>query len=215
MTVAVERPNKHELRTRETRELLLSAAKTIFARDGYEAADLSEIAALAGRTKGAIYAHFKSKEDIFMALWEEQTLRRRAQMIEHLSKTTGVQENLEAMRQITLSMVEDKEWALLSLEFKLYAIRHPEARARLLRYLHEVNPPTQERRIAALLGDLPKGKEGVSRAAAVQVLATVLSGLSLETAFDATLLDAKTVREMTSRLFDALLPATGAELLRK
>src|SRR6266702_1981816 len=52
--------SKHELRTRETRELLLHAAETIFVRDGYEGAELGEVAALAGRTKGAIYAHFKS-----------------------------------------------------------------------------------------------------------------------------------------------------------
>ena len=52
--------NKNEQRTRETRELLLRSAESIFVRDGYERAELGEIATLAGRTKGAIYAHFKS-----------------------------------------------------------------------------------------------------------------------------------------------------------
>jgi AcrR family transcriptional regulator len=78
--MTTQKVNKHELRTRETRELLLHAAEKIFVRDGYEGAELGEIAALAGRTKGAIYAHFKSKEDIFLALVEHHTLRYRAQM---------------------------------------------------------------------------------------------------------------------------------------
>jgi AcrR family transcriptional regulator len=66
-------PNKNELRTKETRELLLRAAGTIFVRDGYEGAELGEIASLAGCTKGAIYCHFKSKEDLFIALFAERT----------------------------------------------------------------------------------------------------------------------------------------------
>ena len=78
--MTVKTTNKHELRTRETRSLLLQAAETIFVRDGYEGAELGEIAALAGRTKGAIYAQFKSKEDIFLALIEERALCYRARM---------------------------------------------------------------------------------------------------------------------------------------
>ncbi len=69
----VKPANKHELRTQETRALLLTAAETIFVRDGYEGAKLGEIAALAGRTKEAIYAQFKSKEDVFLALVEART----------------------------------------------------------------------------------------------------------------------------------------------
>jgi AcrR family transcriptional regulator len=57
--------NKNERRTKETRDLLLRSAETIFVRDGYEGAELGEIASLAGRTKGAIYAHFENKEDLF------------------------------------------------------------------------------------------------------------------------------------------------------
>ena len=72
--------NKHELKTRETRALLIAAAETIFVRDGYEGAELGEIAALAGRTKGAIYAQFASKEDIFLALIEERTRIYREEM---------------------------------------------------------------------------------------------------------------------------------------
>jgi AcrR family transcriptional regulator len=59
---------------------LFQAADTIFVRDGYEGAELGEIAALAGRTKGAIYAQFKSKEDIFLALVEEKIKGCRSQM---------------------------------------------------------------------------------------------------------------------------------------
>ena len=47
------------------------AAEQTFARDGYEAARLEDIAARAGYTRGAFYANFESKEDIFFALLEQ------------------------------------------------------------------------------------------------------------------------------------------------
>jgi AcrR family transcriptional regulator len=86
---------------------------------GTEGAELGEIAALAGRTKGAIYAHFKSKEEIFLALVEHHTHRYRAQMQELLAKSTGVEGNVAALRQFMLNLAEDEAWALLFLEFKL------------------------------------------------------------------------------------------------
>ena len=56
-----------------TRDLLLTAAEQVFARVGYEKAQVEEIAVAAGFSKGALYAHFNSKEELFLALYEEKT----------------------------------------------------------------------------------------------------------------------------------------------
>jgi AcrR family transcriptional regulator len=69
--------SKNDLRSKQTRELLLNAAEVVFVRDGYLGAELGEIAAMAGRSKGAIYGHFKSKEDLYVALLEERISRYR------------------------------------------------------------------------------------------------------------------------------------------
>src|ERR1700730_11825055 len=126
--MAEKKINKHELRTKETRELLLRSAETIFVRDGYEGAELGEIAALAGRTKGAIYAQFTSKEDIFLALIEDRSNCYRARMEKILAKSPSVEENIAALRSFYRERVEDKAWSLLLLEFKLFAMRHPESK---------------------------------------------------------------------------------------
>ena len=52
----------------DTRERILTAAGHVFARKGYMAASLDEVAHAAGMTKGAIYWHFRSKSDLFFAL---------------------------------------------------------------------------------------------------------------------------------------------------
>src|SRR5882757_3659319 len=129
--MTIDKPNKHELKTRETRALLLQAAETIFVRDGYEGAELGEIATLAGRTKGAIYAQFKSKEDIFLALIEDRTRSYRIQMEELLAESTTIDGNLAALRNFYLHRAADPAWSLLLLEFKLFTIRHPESKKRL------------------------------------------------------------------------------------
>ena len=51
----------------ETKASLLSAAAKVFARRGYDAASISEITSEAGLTSGAIYAHYASKAELFVA----------------------------------------------------------------------------------------------------------------------------------------------------
>ena len=47
------------------KEEILIAALNLFARDGYEAASVSQIAGELGMTKGALYRHYKSKKRYF------------------------------------------------------------------------------------------------------------------------------------------------------
>ena len=49
----------------EAKENILQTALRLFARDGYEAVSVSQLAGELGLTKGALYRHFKSKQDIF------------------------------------------------------------------------------------------------------------------------------------------------------
>lgn len=55
----------------ETRKDLLKAALTVFSTKGYESARLEDIGEVAGVTRGAIYHHFGSKSDLYMALVED------------------------------------------------------------------------------------------------------------------------------------------------
>ncbi|WP_245703675.1 ScbR family autoregulator-binding transcription factor [Streptomyces lushanensis] len=55
-----------------TRQKLLEAAATVFDRLGYQATTISEIAAAAGTTKGALYFHFSGKEELAQVILEAQ-----------------------------------------------------------------------------------------------------------------------------------------------
>lgn len=58
-------------RKAQTRVRLLEAAAQVYARSGFAGATLEQVAAEAGFTKGAVYAHFGSKENLLLALMEE------------------------------------------------------------------------------------------------------------------------------------------------
>ncbi len=55
----------------ETKQAIIRAAIAVFVEQGVSKASLEEIAERAGVTRGAVYWHFKNKNDIFRALHEE------------------------------------------------------------------------------------------------------------------------------------------------
>ena len=59
-------------RAERTRNAILDAAAEVFDEYGFNGASLSDILAKAGVTKGALYFHFSSKEDLAQALVTEQ-----------------------------------------------------------------------------------------------------------------------------------------------
>lgn len=63
-----ERKTLPQRRREETYQQILEAAYQVFARRGYEAATVDEIAAECGISKGALYHHFPSKEELFATL---------------------------------------------------------------------------------------------------------------------------------------------------
>jgi AcrR family transcriptional regulator len=203
----IKTENKHELRTRETHALLLAAAETIFARDGYEGAELGEIAALAGRTKGAIYAQFKSKEDIFLALIEDRTRVYRAKMEKLLAQSTNVEGNIAAVRGFFVERADDHTWALLMLEFKLFAMRHHNSKKRFQKIYAGIFPPNSESRFAEVLGAAETGTNAISRVVAIQALQPIISGLILEAQMGTSLSEGGVIKKLTNQIFDVLLQA--------
>ncbi|MEM9516790.1 MAG: helix-turn-helix domain-containing protein [Actinomycetota bacterium] len=61
---------QEERRTR-TRRAILDAAQARFTRDGWEATSIAEILDDAGVSRGALYHHFDSKEDVFAAVFSD------------------------------------------------------------------------------------------------------------------------------------------------
>jgi AcrR family transcriptional regulator len=195
--------NKHQLKNRETHARLLKAAEEIFVRDGYEGAQLSAIAAAAGRTKGAVYDHFKSKEDLFLALFETRTREYIDDLISRLKKCAPGKPSVGAFREFYVDLARDKTWPILTLEFKLFALRHAESKDRLRKAFLMMKSSGDEDFTQKMFGSLnSRQKSDVERSLAA--LGPIVSGLILESCFEPEILSEKSIRRVLASVFDAL-----------
>jgi len=65
-------PGRQSRRSARTRERILGAATTVFARRGFHGTRVADIADHAGIAYGLIYHHFKNKDEILAAIYSEQ-----------------------------------------------------------------------------------------------------------------------------------------------
>jgi AcrR family transcriptional regulator len=205
VSLAARSRTRQAERTLATRRKLLDAAKRIFAQDGFEAARLEDIAAGAGYTRGAFYANFKSKEDIFFALFEEWVRERIDSITNALRRQSHPAERLVALRTLYAELATDRRLVLISMEFKLFALRHPEAHARL-RSMHRRIRVSFGELFSELMGALGKTLP-IAYPAASACLGAVAQGLLLEHLLDPRMLSDGDVRHVLGLFFDSIFQA--------
>jgi AcrR family transcriptional regulator len=128
-----------------TRERLLAEAQRLFRERGYAATSLEQIAEAADVTKGAIYGHFSSKEDLLLSAIEATPTRDYGAVLNDTSRPLR-----ERLAEFGAAMAVDEETTdraglAVSLEFVAALLRSPAA---LRRYSHGL-----ERRLAELAAD--------------------------------------------------------------
>jgi|SRR5579875_1381216 len=196
--------NKHQQRTEQTRRRLLTAARRIFARDGFEAAKIEDIAREAGHTRGAFYANFKNKEELFFALVQHEAGLRVAQLHRALECCPSAQERLKYLREYYVRHSADRQWVMVMLEFKLYALRHGRLRARFARALRRIRSSVKIKDLQSLLPSsvqISPNSDEMRRTA----LEAALNGLVLEHAYDPKRISDKQVASILRRVFDLLI----------
>ncbi len=116
-----------------TRRHLMDAAAVVFAREGFHRASLDDVAATAGFTKGAVYSNFASKDDLFLAVFEDRFAQEQDEMHRVLTDEEepyelgpGPTAAFERVRGV-IDRTWDDDWTALYLEFVLYARRNADA----------------------------------------------------------------------------------------
>jgi AcrR family transcriptional regulator len=124
-----------EERRAATRTDLLDAASRVFARQGFHAATLGDVAREAGYTTGAIYSNFAGKDELFQAAFEHQIARDVREVSEAQAGATqatpGARTRAASRRWMEL-VRERPEMFLLLLEYWAYAMRNPGVRESFL-----------------------------------------------------------------------------------
>ena len=106
----------------DTRDRIIASAARVFGQKGFLRASLDEVAADAGMTKGAIYWHFKSKNDLFFALLDARFRRDTSPLAGDMAALIrdgrdDPRAGLAALFKASLRRsMDDPEWARLYLE---------------------------------------------------------------------------------------------------
>ena len=147
-----------------TRARLLEAATEVFADHGFQAVSINDLCAAAGFTRGAFYSNFDTKEELFLALWDE----RADQIIATIALLRDAIEQASVPLETALDLLADHElydrrWFVLNTEFLLHAMRDDDAAALLSHHRERLRAELE-----ALIGALMDG-EGLAPPAGIEL----------------------------------------------
>jgi len=115
-----------------TRDRLLAAARSVFARSGFHGASVEEIASEAGFSTGALYSNFEGKEDLFLVLMEREIDEHAREVSEAVRAQASVAERAAGgARQWMTTIEREPELLLLLMEFWAYGVRDPAVRPKV------------------------------------------------------------------------------------
>ncbi len=89
-----------------TREKILQSALTCFANKGYHKTTMDDIVAQSGLSKGALYWHFKNKQDLFLSLIEWFLLEFSEEIFQAWTDDMSAADKIRAM---TIASVDSSE----------------------------------------------------------------------------------------------------------
>ncbi|WP_169333580.1 TetR/AcrR family transcriptional regulator [Leeia oryzae] len=119
----------------DNREKILASAARVFAAHGFHAASLDKVAADAGLTKGAVYWHFASKNDLFFALLDKHCQAQAEDLPRQFENSLPDQVQLPGLQQLIWNVLQQlsnnpNQLPLLLLEF-FGQTRSPDIREKL------------------------------------------------------------------------------------
>jgi len=190
----------------ETRRALLDAAARVFAREGLNGASVEAVSEEAGFSRGALYSNFKSKEDLFLALYEERIERRRRELREVMERAGGPAAGLApASANVMQALDREPEWFLLYFEFALHAARDAEFADRFER--------VREQGLAELAAGIAAGleKAGLDSSLDPADLALALKALSYGLALERLANEDAVSSELLGRVMELIFRGIRAE----
>ncbi|MFO0629570.1 MAG: TetR/AcrR family transcriptional regulator [Polyangiales bacterium] len=90
----------------DKRERILRGAVKVFAKKGFYASRVAEIARAAGVADGTIYLYFKNKDDVLTSLFEDRIARLLTLLRAEVERTEGAQQRVRRIVEFQLGLLE-------------------------------------------------------------------------------------------------------------
>lgn len=167
-------------RGQATRADILQVARQLFSEHGYHKTGIADIQEATGLTKGAFYHHFRSKEDLALAILEQARQEYADRLIAPAMKREGPAERLEALLDGAAELNTRPEWCNCQMLATLSAELTP-ADGRLRESVQSIYGELQER-CQELLTEAQAAGQACDRIEAdtgAQWIVSTLTGLCL------------------------------------
>jgi AcrR family transcriptional regulator len=204
--VTAARPRKRLTREEsqaQTRAALIAVGRTHFLRDGLGGAVTEKIAEDAGYSRGALYANFDGKEELFLAVIREEQARHMNVFQSLLKEEPSGKKRLKKFRDAIADLMTDHDWIVLRAEFEVGALRSERIRKSFVevhrQQLHDGG---------GLIRDLLRSPEVTSRLKPddfITVIINLAHGLAVTQRILGAELSQKDTRSLIQSLFDRLI----------
>ena len=206
MAGAVVKPRKRLTREEsqaQTRATLIAVGRKHFLRYGLGGAVAEKIAEDAGYSRGALYANFDGKEDLFLAVIREEQACRSNMFRSILRDEPSSRKRLRKMRDTIADMLTNRDWIVLRAEFEAGALRSERIRQSFVEMHRQQIHDGGE-----LVRDLLKSSEVTSSLKPddfIMVMNNLAHGLAVTQKILGAELSQKRTRSLIQELFDHLM----------
>ena len=146
-----------------------------------------------------------SKEDLFLSLMEQRVLTKFIRIRLAIEAEPVISKRPGIFKDWIAAQTGDHTWGTLMLEFKLYALRRPESREKLLRMYDLMAKSSGTDFIELLFGpNLDKAMRAAAERRLV-ILGAILSAVNLESHFRPKLLPKQHLQTVFDELYKALI----------
>jgi TetR/AcrR family transcriptional regulator, transcriptional repressor of aconitase len=187
----------------QTRATLIAVGRKHFLRYGLGGAVAEKIAEDAGYSRGALYANFEGKEDLFLAVIRQEQACRSNIFRSILRDEPSSKKRLRKMRDTIADTMTDRDWIVLRAEFEAGALRSERIRQSFVE-MHRLQIHDGEE----LVKDLLKSSEVISRLKPddfIMVMHNLAHGLAVTQKILGAELSQKSTRSLIQSLFDHLM----------
>jgi AcrR family transcriptional regulator len=130
---------KQQEKSLQTQRELRDSAEKLFAAKGFVSTTVAEITADAGYAKGNFYRHWQSKDEIMLEIIAIKMQSYRAMRDEALKSAGSLDEVRDRILDFLETMIDDRNWCSVFLEFTIHASRNEELRAQLNQSLYRLS----------------------------------------------------------------------------
>jgi AcrR family transcriptional regulator len=187
----------------QTRTTLIAMGRKHFLQYGLGGAVAERIAEDAGYSRGALYANFDGKEDLFLAVIREEQASRSNMFRSILRDEPSSKKRLRKMRDTIADMITNRDWIVLRAEFEAGALRSERIRQSFVEmYRLQIHDGGE------LVKDLLKSSEVISKLKPddfIMVMHNLAHGLAVTQKILGADLSQKSTRSLIQALFDHLM----------